>query len=415
MAKRKTRRAPGAGHLFTRKSKAGTESWYAKFYVDGRQVKRAIGPKRQPGESRGFTRSEAEKALRKLMQETGTPVSERVDVKLAGERLVADREALGRKASTIENIESAVRVHLGPYFRGRSLDRIESSDVEAFMTAKRQAGLSVKSILNYVSVLYSIFEFGLRKGWASRNPCKQIEKPERPTSNADVRFLDDTDLEAAIAAERDDEDDVLGPTLRALYLTAAMTGLRQGELLGLRWRDIDWTAARVRVRRNWVRGEYGTPKSRRSSRSVPLADRVAGELDRHARQSSFAGDEDLVFPHPVLGTPLDRSKVLKRFKEAVKRAEVGQFERVKGEDGKIELKPLTRFHDLRHTFGTRMAGAGVPMRTLQEWMGHRDLKTTLIYADYAPSEHEAAWVEQAFAPKAAEDLRNSEAGSATAV
>jgi integrase len=43
-----------------------------------------------------------------------------------------------------------------------------------------------------------------------------------------------------------------------------------------------------------------------------------------------------------------------------------------------------RFHDLRHTFGTRMAAAGVPMRTLQEWMGHRDLKTTLIYADYAP-------------------------------
>ena len=55
-----------------------------------------------------------------------------------------------------------------------------------------------------------------------------------------------------------------------------------------------------------------------------------------------------------------------------------------------------RFHDLRHTFGTRMAAAGVPMRTLQEWMGHRDFKTTLIYADYAPGQHEAELVDAAF-------------------
>ena len=55
-----------------------------------------------------------------------------------------------------------------------------------------------------------------------------------------------------------------------------------------------------------------------------------------------------------------------------------------------------RFNDLRHTFGTRMAAAGVPMRTLQEWMGHRDLRTTLIYADYAPGEHEVDLVNDAF-------------------
>ncbi len=381
MAKRKTRRAPGSGHIFVRTSKAGDEAWYGKIYVDGRQLKRKIGPKRAPGGTRGLTRAEAEKVLRKLADEARAPISERVDVQLAGERLVADREALGRKASTVENIESAVRVHLGPYFRGRSLDRIEARDIEAFVTAKRRDGLSTKSVLNYLSVLHSLFEFAIRKGWAAENPVKQIEKPERPEPNGDIRFLDDADLEALLTAEA---DDTLGPTLRVLYLTAAMTGLRQGELLGLRWRDIDWTAARVRVRRNWVRGEYGTPKSRRSSRSVPLADRVAGDLDRHYQTSSYQGDDDLVFPHPVLGTPLDRSRLLKRFKAALRRAQVREV----------------RFHDLRHTFGTRMAGAGVPMRTLQEWMGHRDLKTTLIYADYAPSEHEAAWVEQAFAKPA---------------
>jgi integrase len=55
-----------------------------------------------------------------------------------------------------------------------------------------------------------------------------------------------------------------------------------------------------------------------------------------------------------------------------------------------------RFHDLRHTFGTRMAATRVPMRTLQEWMGHRDIKTTQIYADYAPSAHERELADRAF-------------------
>jgi integrase len=159
-----------------------------------------------------------------------------------------------------------------------------------------------------------------------------------------------------------------------------MSGLRQGELLALRWTDIDWLAQRIRVRRNFVRGKFGTPKSKRSSRSVPLADVVAAELEGLFRSSAYTTDEDLVFGHPHTGKPMDRSLLLKRFKRALKRAGVREV----------------RFHDLRHTFGTRMAAAGVPMRTLQEWMGHRDYKTTLIYADYAPAANEAELVNAAF-------------------
>jgi len=173
---------------------------------------------------------------------------------------------------------------------------------------------------------------------------------------------------------------------RALYLTAAMTGLRQGELLALRWRDVDWTAQRVRVRQNYVLGEFGTPKSRRSERSVPMADAVGGELDRFYKAGSEPADDALVFADPHTGEPLRRGALMRRYRRALKAA---------------KLDHTLRFHDLRHTFGTRMAAAGVPMRTLQEYMGHRDIATTQIYADYAPSVHEVAQVNAAFAVEAA--------------
>ena len=140
------------------------------------------------------------------------------------------------------------------------------------------------------------------------------------------------------------------------------------------------------MRQNYVRGEFGTPKSRRSTRSVPMADRVAGELDRLYKwrfgdHEDADRDDELVFRDPHRGGPLQRTAVLERFRVVLATA---------------ALDESRRFHDLRHTFGTRIAAAGVAMRTLQEWMGHRDLATTQIYADYAPSPHEAALVEAAF-------------------
>ena len=91
-----------------------------------------------------------------------------------------------------------------------------------------------------------------------------------------------------------------------------------------------------------------------------------------------SGRQDL--NHPESGGPLDRSKLTRRFKQAIKLAKVREI----------------TFHELRHTFGTRMAAAGVPLRTIQHWMGHADAKTTQIYAHYQPSDHEADTVDQAF-------------------
>jgi len=180
-----------------------------------------------------------------------------------------------------------------------------------------------------------------------------------------------------------------------LYLTAAMTGLRRGELLALRWQDVDQAAGLLRVRRNYTRGQFGSPKSRRSSRAVPLAARVAAELNSHFARSRFQASTDLVFCQPETGAVLDPSKLRKRFLAAARRA---------------ELRPV-RFHDLRHTFGTRMAAAGAPLRAIQEWLGHSDYRTTSLYADYAPDLSRAAyWAARAFASGSNDD---PEAGRTT--
>jgi integrase len=354
------------------------ETWYGQWRVGAKLVKRRLGPKRRPGERTGLTKAQAERELRRLIDaEVAVAAQSRLDVGEAGERYLAHLRAMGRKRSTLMDYESTLRVHLTPFFGATPLQRIEPRDVERFIAAKAREGRATKSVLNYLGLLHSIFAHGQKRGWCSQNPCKQVDKPRKGSGDAEVRFLDEAELEALL---REVPRDHLGPVERVLYITAAMTGLRQGELLGLRWRDVDWLAGRLRVRQSFVRGEFGTPKSQRSSRSVPLADRVSAALDDHHRRSLYGRDEDLVFAHPHLGRPLDRSKVLKRFKAAARRAGLRDV----------------RFHDLRHTFGTRVAAAGVPMRTLQEWMGHRDFKTTLIYADYAPSGHERALVERAF-------------------
>jgi integrase len=255
-------------------------------------------------------------------------------------------------------------------------------------------GKSPKTVRNVMGTMHSIFELALQRNLIAANPCQLIELPA-VARDTDIRFLDHVELEALLrpAPDRDRPQSEFEwwRVERVLYLAAAMTGLRQSELLALRWCDIDWLARRARVRRSFVRGEFGAPKSKRSTRSVPLATRLMRELELLFQASVWDGDEDLVFANPHTGRPMDRTKLLKRFKAACRRAGV---------------RPV-RFHDLRHTFGTRMAACEhVSMRTLQEWMGHRDFATTLIYADYQPGERESELVDAAFAPSASR-LRNS--------
>jgi integrase len=166
-----------------------------------------------------------------------------------------------------------------------------------------------------------------------------------------------------------------------LYAVAAMAGLRQGELRGLRWRSVDSAAARIRVEENMVRGARTTPKSRQR-RSVPMAPRVAEELRVLREASPWTRPMDAVFADPYTGEPIARTPLMDRYRRALRAA---------------GIDAAFRFHDLRHTFGTQAAKAGRPVTSIQAWMGHSDLKTTQRYMHYAPALDEAELLGQAFA------------------
>jgi integrase len=380
-----SRRSYGTGRLYVRTDRNGRETWYGKWHVNGRRVNRKVGPKRVNGSREGMTQTQAEAVLRRLIREVSpaATIVDRLSVGEVGALYVADLERKGRKPETVRAAECAIRVHFAPFFGDRAIHTIRQEDISALalhMTQtgarSRKQGLKPKSIRNYLGTLSALFQFARRRGLMHENPVSLMELPTVPDDD-DIRFLTPAEVRVLVDAIAP------GPYWeidRTYFLTAAMTGLRLGELRALRWRDIDWTAARVRVRRNYVRGRYGTPKTKRSTRSVPLAREVARALDRLRRAVSPASDGTLVFNDPVESGPLDDNEIRSRFAQALTTAEL----------------PKHTPHDLRHTFGTAMAAAGVPMRMLQEWMGHRDIATTQRYADYAPSHDEAALVDAAF-------------------
>jgi integrase len=386
------RRSYGTGSLIARTDSAGAETWHGKWRSNGRQVMRRIGPKRAAGSREGLTRTMAEAELRRMMGETPShaPIAARLTLSDVAPRYLAHLKAKGRKRATIVAAESCLRVWLLPALGDKALDAIRGEDVVDLMVrmeagdrpdrpGKRSKPCGPKTIRNYIGTLSAIYHVGMhsRRAWASRNPCDDVDLPE-VEGNEDIRFLEPVEVAALADATAPGE---YQPIDRAFYITAAMSGLRHGELIALRWRDVDWPAMRIRVRQNYVLGEYGTPKSRRSTRSVPMAPEVGGELDRLFQASRRQGDDDLVFADPHTGGPLSKAANNRRFRKALKAARLDETHRI---------------HDLRHTFGTRMAAVGTPMRTLQEWMGHRDIETTQRYADYAPSTREAELIAAAF-------------------
>jgi integrase len=188
-----------------------------------------------------------------------------------------------------------------------------------------------------------------------------IVKPPQPR-RAEIRPLNREKVRALF-------ETVCGHRLEALYIVAVHCGLRQGELLGLKWEDVDLEAGTLQVRRTLSNGQFTPPKTAKSRRSVNLTPTAMEALKRHSERQAeemmkadtLYQDQGLVFASQV-GTPLSRRNLTRSFKTLLRRA---------------GLPHTVRLHDLRHTCATLLLSRGFNGKFVQELLGHATIAITL--------------------------------------
>ncbi len=364
------------GHVF-RVERARGPVWYSKYRLpDGRQVQKKIGPA-WTGRGRPpagyFTKRLAEDWLREVLHEArrgtlaGQVPTGATFADAAAEWLRYVEVDRRRKPSTLAGYQSVVRSQLLPAFGDRPVESITTAEVERWLVALDGAPSTRARAL---VLMHGILRRAKKVWGLTANAAAEVEKPPL-SSSGEIAVFSPEEVWALVRAAASELD-------AALYLTAAFTGLRMGELLALRWRDVDFAGATIRVRASYAAGALTTPKSGKV-RAVPMAPDVASAIAGIGRRAHFVDEDDLVFAGDG-GDHLDGSALRRRYKTAL---------------GLAGLRQL-RFHDLRHTFGTRMI-AKADIRRVQEWMGHADIQTTMKYLHYAPREEDARLVAEAFA------------------
>jgi integrase len=274
--------------------------------------------------------------------------------------------------STYERHEGIVRTHLNPALGRIKVKNLTPTHVRGLHREKLDAGLAPATVRKIHSTLHKALSQAVSDGLIPRNAAA-ITAP-RPDPE-EMHPLSADEASALLEAAR-------GDRFRALYVLAITTGLRRGELLGLRWRDVDLEHGVLRVGRALVRegGRYrlGETKTKRGHRSIRLTSQAVSALGAHRKRQleermKVAGlyeDHDLIFATQK-GTPLNPENLVKRsFKPLLERASL----------------PEIRFHDLRHTCATLLLGRGVHPKLVQELLGHATIAMTLdTYSHFLPS------------------------------
>jgi integrase len=377
---------PPSGHVFRARRTRG-DSWYAKYRLpDGRQVQKKLGPawtERGRPPAGYFTKRTAEDWLRRTLDEArrgtlpGMVQTGATFADAAAEYLRYIERDRGRKASTVEDYSSILRVHLLPAFGGVRIEDVTARDVDAFASAlvdRKFNGqpITPRTRIKVLNVLHGVFARAKRVWGLPFNPAADAERPSA-RNTGDIEVYSPEEVHALLRAAADERD-------AAIYATAAFTGLRMGELRALRWRDVDFAHSVIRVRASFAAGELSSPKSGKV-RSVPMVDEVAQPLARLGDRERFTGDDDLVFAEED-GSWLQDDRLRRRYSVALKKAGLRRL----------------RFHDLRHTFGS-LAITRADIVEVQAWMGHADIQTTMRYLHYRDRGQTAERLADAFRVK----------------
>jgi integrase len=299
--------------------------------------------------------------------------------------------ALGAKPAasiSTRDIESVLRTVAAPR-KQRVLDEAGKPKTVTTRVAPR-------TVNQHRQLICAIFNYAMRPSTygLSANPARFADRRREP-ERGPLEFYTPEQIEAlaramADGAHRDPAAPEVGDAERVaralddardaeLIRVAAYTGLRRGELIALRWGDVDFVGHKLTVRRAISAGvEANSTKSRRA-REVPLPDQAAVALERLSERTEFAGPDEYVFANR-LGRRLDPTALRRRFE--------------RGRDA-AGLPPL-RFHDLRHTYGSLLVAGGVDLQSVKAAMGHSRITTTERYLHARPATEQAARFTRAF-------------------
>ena len=289
--------------------------------------------------------------------------------------------------TTLASYRDTIAVHLSPALGHHRLAKLSPQVIRDYVDTKLRTGLSPTTVRYHLAMLKMALHQAVRDGLLPRNVAALVKAP--PKAHPQMRALD---VEQAML--------FLGEARRSsphyrLYLTALLTGARQGELAGLRWQDCDFVAGRAAIQQTVYRlggsKRAGTkaallfkaPKTARARRTIPLAPELVSELlalrdEQQARKRRLGEryhDHNLVFCQPN-GKPLVMHNVVRRdFHEVLARAKV----------------PQIRFHDLRHSVASLLLARGVHVKVVQELLGHQSALMTLdVYSHAIPALQEQA-------------------------
>ncbi|MDD1775985.1 MAG: site-specific integrase [Candidatus Methanomethylicus sp.] len=270
-----------------------------------------------------------------------------------------------------------VRQHILPGLGNVKLQDLRPDQIQSLYNAKVKDGISPRTVLVIHAVLHRALNQALKWGLVGRNPAQAVTRPRLKRS--EMKILTDIQSRTLLIEAK-------GSRLEVLLWLAISTGLRQGELLGLRWSDLDRRTCKLHIQRQLQRIKGGQvfsePKSAAGKRAIVLGNAIIQKLREQAEAQQAerlaAGDtwqeNDLIFPS-VTGTPWDHSNMYKDFKMLLQQAGL----------------PDIRFHDLRHTAATLMLQQGVHPKVVQERLGHADITLTLnTYSHVLPSMQEEA-------------------------
>jgi integrase len=368
-----TKRTDGqtSGHVRLIQGARGPVFYASIRLPDGRRIQRSLGRawlSRSRPPARHITRVQAERRLAEILAGADPGIVVRgggVTFEVAAENWLAYvRDDRKRRPSTVAGYRRELENRLYPEFgKETPLEEITTKRIDAYrerLVAEDE--LSPRSINKLIAQLHAIFKRAQRVYDFPFNPVAGAERQPQARTG-DIQVLTPAQVRELALRASDPQD-------ATIFVVAAFTGLRLGELRALRWGDVDWVRRVVHVRRSYTWGAEGAPKSGKV-RSVPLSDQPARALDALSRREEWTDDDDLVFISPDGGF-VEESALRRRFYKALKAAGL----------------PHMRFHDLRHTFGT-IAVQVFPLTDVKAFMGHADIQTTMIYAHHVP-QHDAA-------------------------